>query len=192
MLCKQHYYSVLTNVTFTLILWKPLVKAWSHILQPPSCSLTGLVYKACWPLSLRSVSLQIRLCHLSMTSRKEREKRDVPTFKPDLDLKTTPTPTQNQKKNPLFWCRYESGCDFDNLTTHLEFNQDTEWRRSCFRAVWKVRRHSFILLPSIDPRSRKKEKKKNDPVEMSDVAPHGGNILVHHHSKQSIQTHQLI
>lgn len=68
------YYPVLTNVTFALFLWKPLVQAWSHILQPPSCSLTGLVYKACWPLPLRSVSLQIRLGHLPMTSRMEREK----------------------------------------------------------------------------------------------------------------------
>lgn len=180
------YCPVLTNVTITLILWKPLVKAWSHILQPPSCSLTGLVYKACSPLPLRSVSLQIRLGHLPMTSRKKREKDMYQYLNRTETWKYPPNP--KSKKKQLSCCRYESGCDFDNLTTHLEFNQDMEWRRSGFRNLelfWKVRRHSFILFPWIDPQKRKKKKRKFDPVEMSDLTSHGGDLLINHHSKQS-------
>lgn len=86
------YYQVLTNVTFALS------KANCFSLKSHSATtMTGLVHKACWPSPLRSVSLQIRLGHLLVTSWKERVKKDLLTFKPDLDLKKT----KQQKKTPL-------------------------------------------------------------------------------------------
>lgn len=167
-LCKPHYsqnsninYLALINTTFTPFLWKPLVKASSHILHPPSCSLTGLAHKACWPSTLRSVNLRIRLGHLPMSSQKERKRCTNIWTRVDLKLQPPSHPHPLSKKFVLrkVW-KWLWLWQFNNPHGVQSRRGVKEVTLQKAGAVWKVRRHSFILLPSIDPRSGKKKEKE--------------------------------
>ena len=76
------------------------------------------------------------------------------------------------------------GYDNNNLTIHLEFNQDMEWKRSRSRDLELFEKSgdtaSFCCLTLI------LQAKKYDPVEMFDFAAHGVDILIHHYSKLSM------
>lgn len=104
----------LLSSTFIPTLWK----TWD---QSPKLWLNRINTKSLMTPTQQVCEPSHTICQGAVT----KGERDVSTFNPAL--------LQKQLQKLVSAIHSESSYNSDNLTAHLEFNQDMEWRGSCFR-----------------------------------------------------------
>lgn len=124
-------------------LWLSLTSA-TYKSRSPSCTLTGLAHKptACWPSPLRFAHLLLWSDHLPKALRQRA--RGVTHAALALKVGT----------KLLFCCAAWKGLWQQQFNNPLGVQSRHGVKKVSLqksRAIWKVRRQSFILLPSIDP-----------------------------------------